>query len=212
MPDPSVPPWGMPRCRAFAETAFVSAPFMQPLSSHRTRSRGTPYPFSTAQRAPFIIISSTARDDIFRELFAPTPVGTALKSSSIRSRRPLTSLKERGVVRSLTPQLISKPTPPGEMTPSSRENAATPPMGNPYPQWISGMARAFFMMPGIVATFASCCSAPASRILPSDSERKNRPGTRMPGMNPTGTSHSFSPIRFTPSIICSPAPVLIHQI
>ena len=60
-----------------------------------------------------------------------------------------------GVVKSRTPQLMSNPTPPGEMTPSSRENAATPPMGNPYPQWISGMPSEYRTIPGRVATFAS---------------------------------------------------------
>jgi hypothetical protein len=39
----------------------------------------------------------------------------------------------------LTPQLISKPMPPGEITPSGSAVAATPPTGNPYPSCMSGM-------------------------------------------------------------------------
>lgn len=41
----------------------------------------------------------------------------------------------------LTPQLMSKPTPPGETTPlpASRSTAHTLPMAKPYPEWRSGM-------------------------------------------------------------------------
>ncbi len=40
-------------------------------------------------------------------------------------------------------QFISYPTPPGETTPPlSGSNAATPPMGKPYPSWASGMTMA----------------------------------------------------------------------
>ena len=40
----------------------------------------------------------------------------------------------RFVATKRTPQLISKPIPPGEITPSSASTAATPPIGKPYPQ------------------------------------------------------------------------------
>ena len=40
----------------------------------------------------------------------------------------------RFVFSSLTPQLISKPTPPGLTTPLISENAATPQILNPYPK------------------------------------------------------------------------------
>src|SRR5674476_540214 len=63
------------------------------------------------------------------------------------------------------------------------------------------MAREFFTIPGRVATLASCWTAPASRVFPNDSERKNLPGTRIPAIYPTGTSHSFTPICLTPSSI-----------
>jgi hypothetical protein len=39
------------------------------------------------------------------------------------------------------------------MTPDSQSNAATPPMGNPYPEWMSGMAIEALTMPGRQATF-----------------------------------------------------------
>ena len=71
----------------------------------------------------------------------------------------MTSSRRRSVITSRTPQLMSKPTPPGEMTPFSASIAATPPMGKPYPQWMSGMAMLAFTMPGRVATLATCCSA-----------------------------------------------------
>src|SRR5262245_44549873 len=45
------------------------------------------------------------------------------------------------LARRRTPQLMSYPTPPGETTPSSGSNAATPPTGKPYPERPSGMAR-----------------------------------------------------------------------
>ena len=41
----------------------------------------------------------------------------------------------------MPPAQQAEPTPPAEMTPPSfGSNAATPPIGKPYPQWASGMA------------------------------------------------------------------------
>jgi hypothetical protein len=45
--------------------------------------------------------------------------------------RGRTSASSSPVVTSRTPQLMSKPTPPGETTPSSSRIAATPPIGKP---------------------------------------------------------------------------------
>src|SRR4030042_777963 len=70
-----------------------------------------------------------------------------------------TSLTVRSVRTSLTPQLTSYPMPPGEMIPFSESKAATPPMGNPYPQCMSGIASDFPTMPGRQATFAACSGA-----------------------------------------------------
>ena len=56
---------------------------------------------------------------------------------------------EGGITRlvrmSLTPQLISKPTPPGDTTASGfpMSNAATFPMAKPYPECMSGSAIDF---------------------------------------------------------------------
>jgi len=44
------------------------------------------------------------------------------------------SLEQSEVLITLTPQLMSKPTPPGEITPLSIRVAPTPPIGKPYPQ------------------------------------------------------------------------------
>ena len=68
------------------------------------------------------------------------------------------------------PQLMSKPIPPGEMTPVSARNAATPPIGKPYPQCPSGMQRAARTMPGRQATFVTCSKTPASICASSVSE------------------------------------------
>ena len=62
----------------------------------------------------------------------PTPEGIELKrslTSSFSFERTICSVKfERS---NLTPQLISYPTPPGLIIPSSASIAATPPTGNP---------------------------------------------------------------------------------
>ena len=60
------------------------------------------------------------------------------------------------------PQLMSKPIPPGEITPAFSSKAATPPMGKPYPQWPSGMQQACRTMPGRVATLVSWSKTPSS--------------------------------------------------
>ncbi len=60
---------------------------------------------------------------------------------------------------SLTPQLMSNPIPPGEMDPSELSTAATPPMGKPYPQWMSGIAMELPTIPGRQATLAACWGA-----------------------------------------------------
>ena len=96
----------------------------------------------------------------------------------------------REVRSSRTPQLMSKPTPPGETTPSSTVVAATPPTGNPYPQWKSGMAMEAPTIPGRHATLATCSSASSP---PSCSSRaasaKTSPGALMPGRHDWGSRH-----------------------
>ena len=59
---------------------------------------------------------------------------------------------------------MSKPTPPGDITPVSCfelsvPKAATPPIGKPYPQCMSGIARLESTIPGSVATSATCLIA-----------------------------------------------------
>ena len=77
---------------------------------------------------------------------------------------PLISSNVRLVLMVRTPQLMSKPIPPGEMDPESASTAATPPMGNPYPKCMSGMAKDLPTMPGRHATFATCCGELSSMI------------------------------------------------
>ena len=57
---------------------------------------------------------------------------------------------------------MSNPIPPGDITPFSRSNAATPPIGKPYPQCASAMAYAYFTIPGSIATFVTCSKTPLS--------------------------------------------------
>ena len=103
---------------------------------------GSPYPWATIQRAPSTRGPGVLRRFTFRKPPRPTPLGTCSKrASTSRASLGSTSAQVRGVRRSRTPQLMSNPTPPGEITPSwSGSVAATPPMGKPYPQWTSGMA------------------------------------------------------------------------
>ncbi len=53
-------------------------------------------------------------------------------------------------------------------------------MAKPYPQWMSGIARLAFWMPGKVATLTTC-SGPLSSLIVSIkvSSAKIRPSTRM---------------------------------
>ena len=68
------------------------------------------------------------------------PDGMLRLSSWTRlSSRGATVACDRLEVSSRTPQLMSYPTPPGEMTPSATRVAATPPTGKPYPSCMSGM-------------------------------------------------------------------------
>ncbi len=53
------------------------------------------------------------------------------------------------------------------MTPDSVSNAATPPIGNPYPQCASAIAYAFLTIPGRHARLVTCSKTPAS--IPSNS-------------------------------------------
>lgn len=71
--------------------------------------------------------------------------------------------RTRFVLRSRTPQLMSKPTPPGDTTASgsAMSNAATLPMANPYPECTSGRAMDF------------CTAAQARRPSVAVSERRD---------------------------------------
>src|SRR5512139_734071 len=124
-----------------------------------------------------------------------------------------------------TPQEISNPTPPADTTPPcSASKAATPPIGNPYPQWASGMAYAAPTIPGRLATLHSCWRTLSSMSASSASSAYNTAGTRI---SPSGSmTQRLSPsrrmpCRFTPAVLSSdvedalgtPAPVraLAHQ-
>ena len=106
----------------------MSACFMTPPSSHRTRSRSRPGRLPRPAR-PLLIMAESAAGVSFAELFARHR--SARHGTGIQKARGLLISIARVASSDLTPQFMSKPTPPGEMTPSSRENAATPPIRNP---------------------------------------------------------------------------------
>ena len=73
----------------------------------------------------------------------------------------------RSIEQSLTPQLISNPTPPGEITPSfSMSVATTPPIGKPNPWWKSAIPHASPTIPGRDAVLVNC-SSDLSSLLPT---------------------------------------------
>ena len=92
----------------------------------------------------------------------PTPTGMWSKSACAScSFTGSTSLSVRLVRMSRTPQLMSKPTPPGDTTASGSlmSKAATFPIANPYPECTSGSAIDLPTIPGSDATLAICFTA-----------------------------------------------------
>mmetsp|Transcript_195 Transcript_195/g.453 ORF Transcript_195/g.453 Transcript_195/m.453 type:complete len:221 (-) Transcript_195:838-1500(-) len=150
---------------------------------------------------------------------APTPTGMFLnKASASLSLTPSSpaSSSVRLVRISLTPQLMSNPTPPGLIIAagSSMSNAATFPMQNPYPECTSGIARLAPTIPGRAATLAACRRAgmkedppvcdfgPQQESWSSWTSRDSRSSltmisarTFMFGTNPTSTWHLVQEMR-----------------
>ena len=159
LPEPRLPICPSPRSTARSLTVAASAPSSTPPSSHRCRSRATPCPCSTAKRAPPVSTRCSERRSGRRHTPSlPTPRGIAASRWSItaRSRGCSRSRSSSGLTSRRTPHEMSNPTPPGETTPpSSMSVAATPPIGNPYPQCTSGIAKEARTIPGSVATFAT---------------------------------------------------------
>ena len=71
----------------------------------------------------------------------------------------------------------------------------------PIPQWISGMASEYLMIPGNVATLAGAGWHPLRGSCRVHRKENNGQVHVSPGVNPTGTSHSYSPTRDIPLII-----------
>ena len=77
--------------------------------------------------------------------FEPKPEGMLLKIEFNKfGREFLMFFSFKFVLRSLTPQFISYPTPPGEIIPESASVPATPPIQKPYPWCASESAIACF--------------------------------------------------------------------
>jgi len=98
-------------------------------------SSGLPYPFSTAHFTPLIMTLSRSLKVNLNFPLEPTPEGI-FEKSLFKSSSTLFCISSflKFVLSNLTPQFISYPTPPGDITPLSTSKAATPPIGNPYPQ------------------------------------------------------------------------------
>jgi len=85
-----------------------------------------------AQVAPFSKTLFNSSMFNFRLLSLPTPDGTLSKIlAKISFIFGITSSLVKLEVNNLTPQLMSKPIPPGEIPPCSASSAATPPMEKP---------------------------------------------------------------------------------
>ncbi|OPZ23184.1 MAG: hypothetical protein BWZ02_03304 [Lentisphaerae bacterium ADurb.BinA184] len=87
---------------------------------------------------------------------------------------------------------MSKPIPPGEITPLSGSMAAMPPIGKPYPQCPSAMHTAALSMPGRAATWVICSKTPASIASSSLRVAYKRAGTRIPDWLAAGISQTAS--------------------
>ena len=124
-----------------------------------SRSLDSPHPISIAPAAPLhsmesIFVSSNPTPPLL-----DAPAGISLASIPARAFESI-SLISISIEHRRTPQLISKPTPPGEMatpiSPASISVATTPPIGNPYPKCQSAMAHASPTIPGIPAVLHNC--------------------------------------------------------
>ena len=157
-----MPICGKPLFFARCETLLGSAFNIRPFSSHRSLSSIHAYPSRTHQSMPI----SNAVSNVFASTgmipFPPTPTGIwSNNACATSSFSGCTSASVKFVLTNRTPQLISKPTPPGETTAfgSFTSNAATFPMANPYPECTSGNAIDRPTIPGNDATFAICFTA-----------------------------------------------------
>ena len=196
LPDPRLPSCGMPLLRAFSDTFDGSAPAMRPPSSHESASAARPYPLSTAHRTPLVITSSSCEPLSDTAPFEPTPDGIELNRSATSSLSlGLASASDRFVRSRRTPQLMSYPTPPGLIMPSSASMAATPPTGNPYPSWPSGSTTTWPTTPGIDATLVACHTVRSDAIFPASCSSANmRTGTLMPLPAVGSTTYSQGPL------------------
>ena len=152
------------------------SPSNLPFISILERSSSCPRPISAAAFAPSDRISSSSFELRLWPLFPDSPAGILAFSRFPNSLLPLPdfflvrcfkSSIPRSIEQSLTPQLMSNPTPPGEITPPlSMSVATTPPIGKPNPWWKSAMPQASPTMPGRDAVLVSC-SRDLSSLFPT---------------------------------------------
>ena len=155
MPDPKVPSEREPRLIARSDKPR-SNPSNNPFDSMDAKSRSCPNPSSAAAFAPSESTASIPDSERSTPPLAEGPAGIrpfSRRPSFFISRKSFCS---RSSAHNRTPQLMSNPTPPGEITPPfSTSVATTPPIGKPKPKWKSAMAQALPTIPGIAAVFAN---------------------------------------------------------
>ena len=163
-------------CRSLAclLTHEGSAPGTTPPSSTYLRSSSIPYPRFRANRAPCSRTLSISFIESRSSPVDPRPAGTVLKrvSASLFFFFSTSDLSTSAITER-TPQLISKPTPAIVTTPVSTSNAPTPPIGNPYPGWMSMKlfgcpADMRHFSPAAVRPTACSCSPRARNPFPHD--------------------------------------------
>ena len=122
------------------------------------KSLASASPRSTAAEAPPARMESNSASPRATPPFLLAPAGIFLESSSARCLGSISEIL-RSVEHNRTPQLMSNPTPPGEIeppcSPQSTSVATTPPIGKPYPKCQSAIAHASPTIPGRLAVFTS---------------------------------------------------------
>ena len=138
MPEPRVPIWLNPRSIALSLTVEASAPGGAAVVLGKLQVLVPAVAVSHAPPGSLLHDRTELLLDSFRNPVLPTPAGTAAKSLSVSSlRRGRTSSIERSVFTSLMPQLMSKPMPPGDMTPPCLDVHCRDP---PYRESVAEMA------------------------------------------------------------------------
>ena len=132
LPAPRLPTCVRPRSIALWVTGSALAPGMAPFCSVcSTSSLGRETTLEQPRHAALDQLRQLARLQLERPaVVQPLRDAPHQLVHELLGARPDLFVVQPVMTRR-TPQLMSKPTPPGDTTPSSARNAATPPMGKP---------------------------------------------------------------------------------